>query len=57
MAIVGGAIVPVLQGMMADAGGVQRAYLLPLICYLYIIYYGFRGSRPEARRAPIAATS
>jgi MFS transporter, FHS family, L-fucose permease len=46
MAIVGGAIVPVLQGFMADHIGIHHAFLLPVICYLYIIYYALRGSRP-----------
>ncbi|MDE3156812.1 MAG: sugar MFS transporter [Acidobacteriota bacterium] len=47
MAIVGGAVVPLLQGVLADRIGVQHAFVLPLLCYLYIIYYGFRGSRIE----------
>ena len=45
MAIVGGAIVPLAQGALADHVGVHHAYVLPLICYLYIIYYGLKGSR------------
>ncbi|MGH8146285.1 MAG: sugar MFS transporter [Rhodanobacteraceae bacterium] len=45
MAIVGGAIIPLAQGALADHIGVHHAYVLPLVCYLYIIYYGFRGSR------------
>ena len=45
MAIVGGAVIPLLQGVLADRIGVQHAFVLPLACYLYIIYYGFRGSR------------
>ncbi len=45
MAIVGGAIVPLLQGVLADHIGIQHAFVLPLICYFFIIYYGFAGSR------------
>lgn len=45
MAIVGGAIVPELQGALADTIGVHRAYVLPLLCYLYIVFYGAIGSR------------
>jgi FHS family L-fucose permease-like MFS transporter len=45
MAIVGGAVVPVLQGVLADAFGVQNAFILPLLCYLYIVFYGLKGSR------------
>lgn len=45
MAIVGGAIIPLAQGALADHIGVHHAYVLPLVCYLYIIYYGLKGSR------------
>ncbi|EQD42810.1 Bacterial glucose/galactose transporter, partial [mine drainage metagenome] len=57
MAIVGGAVIPLLQGFLADRIGVHRAYILPLLCYLYIIFYGFWGSRiVESRTAshPVA---
>jgi FHS family L-fucose permease-like MFS transporter len=46
MAIVGGAILPVVQGWIADRIGIHHAFILPVICYLYIAYYAFRGSRP-----------
>jgi FHS family L-fucose permease-like MFS transporter len=45
MAIVGGAVIPLAQGALADHIGVHHAFVLPMICYLYIIYYGLRGSR------------
>jgi MFS transporter, FHS family, L-fucose permease len=45
LAIVGGAIVPLLQGFLADSIGVQLAFILPLICYLYIVFYGVKGSK------------
>ena len=48
MAIVGGAIVPPLQGYVADVtGSLQLSFIVPLICYLYIVYYGFIGSKVE----------
>ncbi len=47
MAIVGGAIVPLAQGALADRIGVQHAFVLPLLCYLFIVYYGFAGARPD----------
>lgn len=47
MAIVGGAIVPVLQGAIADQIGIHHAFILPVICYLYIAYYGFKGHLPS----------
>jgi MFS transporter, FHS family, L-fucose permease len=46
MAIVGGAIIPVLQGAIADRIGIHHAFFLPAICYLYIVYYAFKGSKP-----------
>ncbi len=46
MAIVGGAILPVIQGAMADRIGIHHAFILPAVCYLYILYYALRGSRP-----------
>jgi MFS transporter, FHS family, L-fucose permease len=46
MAIVGGAILPVLQGALADNLGIHHAFLLPVLCYIYIAYYAFKGSRP-----------
>lgn len=40
--IVGGAILPVVQGACADQIGIQHAFFIPLLCYLYIGYYGYR---------------
>jgi len=48
LAIVGGAIVPLIQGVLADSIGVQLAFILPAICYVFIAYYGLRGSKPVA---------
>ncbi|CAM5183989.1 sugar MFS transporter [Alishewanella longhuensis] len=47
LAIVGGAILPLLQGMLADQIGVQLAFILPLCCYLYIAFYGLKGCIPQ----------
>ncbi len=44
-AIVGGAIIPVLEGALADNIGIHHAFILPALCYLYIAFYGFKGSR------------
>lgn len=46
-AIVGGAIIPLLQGSLADHVGIQNALLIPAICYLYILYYALKGSKPR----------
>jgi len=47
MAIVGGAILPVAQGAIADRIGIHHAFLLPVLCYLYIVFYAFWGSKPK----------
>lgn len=46
LAIVGGAIVPVAQGALADTIGVQLSFILPIFCYGFIAYYGLKGSVP-----------
>jgi FHS family L-fucose permease-like MFS transporter len=46
-AIVGGAVVPLLFGVVADHNGLRLALLLPVLCYAYIGWYGLRGSRPD----------
>jgi FHS family L-fucose permease-like MFS transporter len=47
MAIVGGALIPYGQGWLADRIGLHHAFILPAICYLYIVYYAFKGSKPK----------
>jgi MFS transporter, FHS family, L-fucose permease len=55
-AIVGGAIIPVAQGAIADRIGIHHCFILPLLCYLFIIYYGFIGSRPTGPSVDLVAT-
>ena len=50
MAIVGGAIIPVIQGVLADRIGIHHAFFLPVLCYLYILFYALRGSMPNSER-------
>ena len=47
-AIVGGAVIPKLQGMFADAAGLHISFLLPAACYLYIAWYGLKGHAADA---------
>ena len=56
-AIVGGAILPLLQGALADRKGIQFALMLPAICYLYILFYGLKGSKPRGADRAIAANA
>lgn len=43
--IVGGSIVPVLMGLLADNVGVRFAFILPILCYLYIVFFALVGSK------------
>lgn len=52
MAIVGGALIPWIQGVIADQIGLQHAFFIPLICYAYIVFYGLSGSK--VRSVPAA---
>jgi len=45
MAIAGGAVVPVIQAQAADVIGLQTSFLIPAICYAYILYFGARYAR------------
>ena len=50
MAIVGGAILPLMQGAIADHIGIHHAFFVPVICYLYILFYALSGSKPNSER-------
>ena len=50
MAIVGGAIIPLAQGAIADHIGIHHAFFLPVICYLYILFFALSGSKPNSQR-------
>jgi FHS family L-fucose permease-like MFS transporter len=45
-AVVGGAVVPYLIGALADKTSIQTSFVIPVICYLYIAYYGMWGHKP-----------
>jgi MFS transporter, FHS family, L-fucose permease len=55
--VVGGAIIPEIQGFLADSFGYQQSFVVVLICYAYILYFALRGHRnfgsaePEQVRA------
>jgi MFS transporter, FHS family, L-fucose permease len=53
-AIVGGAIIPLAQGFIADRIGIHHAFILPAICYLYIVFFAIKG-QPLKREATAAA--
>ena len=39
MAILGGALITPLQGMVSDAAGINTSYLVPMICFLVVLSY------------------
>jgi len=44
MMILGGAIIPVLQGAVADSlHGYHLSYFIPIFCYAYLVFYGWKG--------------
>jgi FHS family L-fucose permease-like MFS transporter len=45
MAIVGGAIIPVIMGRIADVSTMALGFIVPLVCFAFIVYYGIRGYR------------
>src|SRR6202789_2645726 len=55
-AIVGGAIIPLAEGALADRIGIHPAFILPALCYVYIAYYGYRGSVHKTASSALPAT-
>jgi FHS family L-fucose permease-like MFS transporter len=52
MAIIGGAVAPLLMGVISDAtGSIQVAYIVPLICFAYILFYGVKGHKIIPQKA------
>ena len=45
MMILGGAIVPPLQGSIADEWNIHSSFALPILCYIYLVWYGFKGCK------------
>lgn len=56
--IVGGAIIPLIMGVVADLTNIQYSFIVPVICYLYIVFYALAGSKvqPTAEQAPTTTT-
>jgi FHS family L-fucose permease-like MFS transporter len=52
MAIVGGALIPVVQGALADAIGIHHCFVIAAACYVYIAWYGVKGHLPVVKHRP-----
>ena len=46
-AIVGGALIPLIQGFAADTIGIQLSFIVPMLCYIYIGWYALNGSKDD----------
>ena len=42
MMILGGAIIPPLQGKLADIFSIQSSYVIAILCFVYLLFYAFR---------------
>ena len=51
MAIIGGAFFPAIMGRISDASSIQKAFIVPLLCYVFILYFGLSGYKPTATPA------
>jgi MFS transporter, FHS family, L-fucose permease len=51
MSIIGGGLIPAAMGRISDLSNIQKALIVPVLCYLYIIYFAVRGYKP----APVTA--
>ncbi len=48
MSIVGGAVIPLFMGMISDStGSIQLGYIVPLVCFLFVFYYGCKGYKDK----------
>src|SRR5205814_2576693 len=45
MAIMGGAILPKLMGYVADQYDMSRGFIVPMFCFAFVAFYGFRWPR------------
>lgn len=57
MSIIGGALIPATMGKISDVSNIQVAFVMPLICYVYVIYFAVRGYRPNASLVAPKATA
>jgi MFS transporter, FHS family, L-fucose permease len=47
MSIIGGGLIPPVMGKISDLSNIQKAFIVPVICYLYVIYFAARGYKPS----------
>ena len=52
LGIVGGAVISQLQGILADTIGIQSSFMLPLVCYVYIVLLAMIILKPSITKNP-----
>jgi FHS family L-fucose permease-like MFS transporter len=57
MSIIGGALCPLVMGRISDAWNIQRAFLVPLMCHAYVLYFASWGYQPSASVAVHSAAA
>jgi len=53
MAIIGGGVIPPIMGRISDASSIQTAFVVPLLCYVFILYFGLSGYKPSSAPATV----
>jgi len=46
--VVGGAVIPLIQGVLADSIGLQTSFVVALLCYAYLIFFSIHGHKPKS---------
>jgi MFS transporter, FHS family, L-fucose permease len=56
MSIIGGAFTPVVMGQISDrtGGNIQVAYIMPVVCMVFILWFGLRGHRIKNAQPVVA---
>ncbi len=50
MMVLGGAVIPYIQGAVADSfNGYHYSFFIPIVCYIYLMYYGWKGYIPKSK--------
>ena len=45
--IIGGGIFPVIMGFISDHSSIRQAFVVPLVCQVYVLYFAIRGYVPR----------
>src|SRR6185503_5853137 len=57
MAIVGGAVIPPLMGLVSDASSITTAMLIPAVCFAVVLMFAWKSRRDEAAAGALTATA